>query len=207
LVLVSVAYLPPSPEPFDLEATNKMTEQLLGYPQYEYWNLFTAPDGPQILRDHIESFYTAIHGNPSPDWLTQIFCVPGALRSYLLADKTVSVQPYAQDPAFRDAFISRFRRDGFEAPIQWYIAFKDNVPFEAEKDIQPQKVKVELPVLFIGCSRDPMCPPSAISLARDAGLLPDLTVREIESSHFCAYEKPREVGEIIRGFLKEKQFC
>ena len=203
LGLVSVPYYPPS-QPFEFEAINKMTEQLLGYPQFAYWELFTAPDGPQILNDHIESFYTVLHGNPSADWMKQMFCAYGALRSYLLADKTVSLHQYAQNPAFRDAFITRFRRDGFEGPLQWYVAAKDN--WEVEKDIQPQTLKIDLPVLYISSTGDAVCPGSGINPTRDAGLLPNLTIREIDCGHWCPYEKPNEVGEIIADFLKDKGF-
>jgi pimeloyl-ACP methyl ester carboxylesterase len=207
LGLVSVAYLPPDPsQPFNLDGINQMTEQHLGYPQFAYWGLFTAPDGPQIMRDHVESFYGVLYGNPSTDWMKQMFCAYGAMRSFILSDKTVSLHPYAQDPAFRDAFVSRYRRDGFEAPVQWYISLKDGVQFEVEKDIKPEVLKVELPVLFIGCTGDPVCLTSSINPARDAGLLPDLTVKLLECGHWCPYEKPKEVGESIAEFLKEKGF-
>lgn len=65
LITLNVAFMPPRSEPvrislasqqpevkltspqFDLEATNKLTEQAIGYPIFAYWELFADPDGPR----------------------------------------------------------------------------------------------------------------------------------------------------------------
>ena len=65
---------------------------------------------------------------------------------------------------------------------------------------------VKDPYLFIGCDGDAVCRTDAIELAKGAGLVPDLTVHEVHSGHWCLYEVPEEVGKIMVGWLGEKGF-
>lgn len=37
IILLNVAYMPPSDTPFDLESTLNITEQAFGYPTFAYW--------------------------------------------------------------------------------------------------------------------------------------------------------------------------
>ena len=88
----SLPYFVPSSEPFNLAAANRRGIQKLGYPHLEYWNLFMADDGPELVEKNLERFYEVLHGlYPSPVpgeegidiWMREMFCVPNAMREYL----------------------------------------------------------------------------------------------------------------------------
>lgn len=79
------------------------------------------------------------------------------------------------------------QRDGFTGPLNWYHASVGNHHWNSEKDVPPERYRLTIPVLFIGCTKDPVCLTQYIYLAQKAGLLPDLTVDEIESGHWCKW--------------------
>ena len=57
LVLLSLCYQIPTTTPFDLDKANQETARRFGYPQWEYWNFFTVPDAPDLLKKHADRFY------------------------------------------------------------------------------------------------------------------------------------------------------
>ena len=61
LILLNVAYLPPSDQPFELDSCNDMTESSFGYPLYTYWDVFAAEDGPKLLAENAEKVFHMIH--------------------------------------------------------------------------------------------------------------------------------------------------
>lgn len=204
ILLLNGPYMAPSKEKFDLDAVNAMTEQMLGYPAMAYWSLFTAPDGPQILKDNVGRLFSALHAAGS-DSMQRFFCTPGAIRTYLLAPPGApedEVKDYAKDPAFRQAFIDRMRRDGFEAPQCCYLAPLENAHREAESQLSEERCKVNVPLLYIGCTEDAVCRPEFMAPAKLAGMLPDLEEPKlVESGHWCPYEKPEEVAKIMAEYL------
>lgn len=204
LILLNVAYMPPDQEHrFDLDTIMAMSEEMCGYPQLAYWELFTAPDGAETIGDHLESFWTVMHGDKE-DWMKRMFCTRGAMREYLLADERVELKSYAKDRKWREPWMELVKRNGLAAPLNWYHAMKDNHQFEAEKELPKHRFRVNVPVLFLGSTRDAVSLTSAIKFPQEKGLLPDLEVKEIESGHWVTMEKPEEVGQAIVGFLKAR---
>ena len=49
---VTVGYIPPNPN-FDLEASHKKTKEVLGFEVLKYWESFTDPEFPQLVRDNV----------------------------------------------------------------------------------------------------------------------------------------------------------
>jgi soluble epoxide hydrolase / lipid-phosphate phosphatase len=205
MILLNVAYMPPDTKnPFDLDTANKMTEQMTGHPRLAYWYLLTAPDGPKLLLDKIEATWGTLHG-AEPNWMERMFCVRDAMRQFLEGDKRCALKPYAQGSALHDRFVNRMKRDGFEAPVRWYFAMKDNHHYKYEKDIPPQRFKVTVPMLYIGCTDDAVCRTELIEGPKQAGLLPDLVVKELKSAHWCAMEVPDQVGEVMVEWLRNRE--
>ena len=204
LILLNVAYTPPGQQAFNLDEVNQMYEQYVGQPLLAYWEPFTAPDAPKLILDNLEAFWCVLHGD-EPEWMTKMFTTRGGLREFLEGDKRVPLKPYAQDKARHDRFIARIQHDGMEAPLQWYFAMKDNYHHELEKTLSPERLKVTVPVLFISCTGDVVCRTEAIYEPQKAGLLPELTVKEITSGHWCTIEAPDEVGSTMVEWLKEKK--
>ena len=80
----------------------------------------------------------------------------------------------------REAFVKRMTEDGFTAPLLWYKAMVENRDVEAEKVLHETSV-VKVPVLFIAATKDLLALPAAIQGPVQMGLLPDLTINEIDA--------------------------
>jgi soluble epoxide hydrolase/lipid-phosphate phosphatase len=203
LVNVNVAYTPPLSQPFDLEKVNATTEKIFGYPIFSYWEVNAAPDGPQVLKDGVEHLFDAMHGDGP--LMKEIFTVPGRFREHLRnGSGDIARRSYASDPAFKQEFVDRMRRDGFEGPQCWYVAQADNHHYETDKTIPQEHKVVNVPSLFIGCKKDPVCRPEAVYPHIQAGLLPQLEQAElIDSAHWSPYEKPQDVAARMESWLKK----
>ncbi|KAI1631419.1 epoxide hydrolase-like protein [Biscogniauxia mediterranea] len=212
LVMLNVGYAPPSPERFDLAAFNAQTEATFGYPLFAYQEFFVSAEARRILDADPGRFYDGIHG-AGRDWMRELFCVRGNMRKWMLDEGeegkgerwTVEPRPYVvRDPGARDAFVARFRRDGFAAPLCYYRAVSENVQSEAARRVPAENHVVRVPALYIICSQDAVCRPESSAAAKKAGLLPDIEEATIDSGHWSPYEKPDEIAELMNSFLERR---
>lgn len=203
LINLNVAYSAPGREPFDFDAYNAITEKIFGAQLFSYWSVFAAPDGPEILKNNLDRLYNAMHGTGAT--MAKFFTTPNAMREYLTqGGEQVELRPYAKDPEFKQAFIDRMNRDGFEGAQCWYRAMKENYQYEADKSLPESADKVNVPVLYIGATDDAVCRPEALYPAIQKGLLPHLEqAKMIDAAHWVPYEKPDEVVERIEPWLKK----
>jgi soluble epoxide hydrolase/lipid-phosphate phosphatase len=203
VILLNVAYLPPGEQPFDLDTVNQFTEKIYGYPQLAYWELFGAEDGAKIIDSNLESMWEVLHGQ-SEDWMKEMFCTKGRMKTYLTTNEHVPLKPYGEDPRWKDAFIKQFKRDGFDGPLRMYKAAIHNFHYESDKLIPKERLRIQVPVLFIGCTGDFVCRHDLIEIPKKAGLLPDLEEQSIESAHWVPMEQPGEVAKHIKNFLAKR---
>lgn len=217
LAILSLAYQAPSPEPFSLPEQNALTTQRFGYPQWEYWNFFLAPDAPSLMRENLERFYDVNHGVYLSDregekgrdvWMREMFCVPGTMRDYVTGTgkwsggKRVDLKRY---PNGHEDLMRRFRermsRDGFEGPVMYYRSLAENTMLEDERELVKREggSRIEVPVLYIGQTGDWVCRTDLMGDSRE--LVGDLEERVVEAGHWVLYEKPGEIAEIIKGWL------
>ncbi|KAK3724922.1 hypothetical protein LTR37_000970 [Vermiconidia calcicola] len=220
LVLLSLAYQIPSSEPFDLDEQNKATAGRFGYPQWEYWNFFTAPDAPRLMEEDLSRMYEVNHGlYPSniPEeggrdiWMREMFCTLGAMREYVAKqgkykDFTVELKPYARDPQLKQRFIARMKRDGFSGPVNYYHTLKNNTMLEDERALckRVEDKKIDVPLLYIGQTGDWVCRTDLMSDAKEQGLVTDLEEKVVEAGHWFLYEVPGEFSEIVIDWLKRR---
>ena len=203
LVTLNVAYMAPSPAPFDLAAINSTTEKHFGYPMYAYWDLFAADDGPEILLRHVETLFHLLHWD-HPDGMKTVFCTYGNTRRLLTttSPSDYPLKPHAQKAGFKEAFLERMQRDTFEAPQCWYKAFARNVQLDDAKVLAEGDLTIRVPCLYIAATEDAVCRTDMIEPVKH--LIPDLTIKPVVAGHWDTYEKPEEVREILRQWLKEK---
>jgi len=213
LVTLAVALMPPTGEKFDLEATNAATEKMLGYPLLEYWNLFLPKEGVELMDSRLESMWYVMHGAP-PDtdsWMRDMFCTPNGMRDFLEQNRQdVPLKPLPDGERLMQEWIQDKREGGFMAPTCWYRVMAEGYQNESEKwlsEAGSDRAKVTHPYLFVGCKDDVVCRADAIEGPRKAGLVPDCTVKVVDSGHWVLYEKPDEVAGIIVEWLGEKGFC
>ncbi|CAN9214102.1 unnamed protein product [Alternaria alternata] len=82
--------------------------------------------------------------------MKRFFCAPDAMRQHLTSnDPDPELRPYAQESQFRQDFIDRMHRDGFDAPHCWYRAFKEQQHL-CDQELPGSRDKVNDPVLYIG---------------------------------------------------------
>jgi soluble epoxide hydrolase / lipid-phosphate phosphatase len=204
LVLLNVSYLLPSASPPNLKEVNDRLEKAFGYPPLAYQEFFISDEAPALIMAHLDRFYDAMHGAPR-DWFKDIWGARGAIRSWLTdTTRQVAVRGFAQDPALRQRFVERFRRDGLEAPLCYYKATNSDVQFNTTKELSKDDFIVRVPLLYIGCTEDAVCRPEFIEPAKRGGFVPDLEEAMIDCGHWCPLEKPDEVAELINSFLERK---
>ncbi|KAI1326416.1 epoxide hydrolase [Xylariaceae sp. FL0255] len=202
MILLNVAYLVPPARPLDLAKMNDLTEKMLGYRQYSYWELLTAPDGAEILNNNLERMWQVLHGDVE-DWVKKMFCTKDAMREFLLGDKEVPLLPYAREPRWKDEFMRQFKTSGFEAPLQYYRANVAEVNRESDLTLPQDRLVIDVPLLYVICTRDAVCTREYMNPAKEQGLVPKLKEVVIDSAHWCAMEKPDEVAAHISDYLKE----
>ena len=199
---MAVAYLPYTGEKFDLDTVNHQTEGIFGYGIYWYWKIFAAPEGPEVMDNHLESMWTMAHGEPET-WLDN-FCKDGGARNFLTSDKRQPTMAYATEERKQRWMASRKMAPGFDAPLNYYRSITTGVQDEAGKNIPKQDIPVHVPLLFFGGQRDYVCRPEMMQPSVDAGLIPDCTMVVVDSGHWAHLDKPKEFGEGLVKWLKEK---
>lgn len=223
LILLSLCYQVPSSELFDLKQANEQTTKRFGYPQWEYWNFFTADDAPELLEKHADRFYEIMHGvYPSDEgdkpagrdiWMRKMFDVPNGMHDYLTStgkykDFTVELHPYAKNEKLRNQLQERWRNDGMAGPVCYYHTLKNNTNFEDEKEIIAKKngTKIEVPHLYIGMTGDWVCRTDLTKDAIDAGLIDDVEEKVVDAHHWCLYDpdKSKEIAGIILDWVDKK---
>jgi soluble epoxide hydrolase / lipid-phosphate phosphatase len=203
MILLNTGYMVPSQEPFDLAAVNQMTEKAWGYPQFSYWEFFNAPDAADIINNNLERMWQVLHGDVE-DWMKSMFCVPGAMRDFLLGTEDVPLKAYAKQSTWKDRFLQQFRTDGFASALQMYRATILNIQSESDSTIAKQNLAIEVPMLFIICTKDAVCLPEMMTPAKEGGLVPDLKEVVVECAHWSPMEKPDEIASHIRDFLSKR---
>lgn len=207
LVTLCVALFPLGTEPFDLDATNKATEESIGYPIFAYWELFLPHEGAKLIDSRLESFWYALHGD-KPEWMKEMFCVKGAMKKFLEENRQdIPLKPYGEDEKLRSQWMAAHDPakggSGLLSPTNWYRARAYDINMPMEKKLSMEVAK---PYLFIGATGDAVCRADAIGLARKEGWCKDLTVHVVESGHWVPYEKPNEAGKAIIDWLNSKGF-
>lgn len=224
LTLISLAYQVPSPEPFSLDGANDATTKRFGYPQWAYWEFFTAPDAPKLMKENLMRFWDVNHGNyPSPlpeengrdIWMREIFCTKNAMHEYITGtgkykDYTVPLKPYAEDPKLKEYYYNRLMRDGLEGPVCYYHSLKNNTMLEDERALcdrmgQPDdKRKIDVPLLFIGQTGDWVCRTDLMIDSKKEGLVSDVEEKAVLAGHWVLYEKPQEIADLIGDWLTRR---
>jgi pimeloyl-ACP methyl ester carboxylesterase len=202
LIMLNIAYDPPAP--FDLDATNAAIEKDTGLPRLAYWEFFSSSDCADAMSANIDSWFEALHGNPE-NWLETLFCHRDALSDFVRQGKRVPLHGYAE--SLRDNWVNTFERDGFVGPLQWYLVKVSGIQWEVEKELPRERHVVKVPALFIGAKKDTVCTTSAIEVPRGQGLLPQLTVKEVDTGHWPMLEAPEATGAVIVKWLAETVEC
>ncbi|EKG20912.1 Alpha/beta hydrolase fold-1 [Macrophomina phaseolina MS6] len=205
VAFLNVAPTPPVRQPFDLDAANAAAEEATGHARGAYWELFVADDGAAVVDAHLDAFWRAMHGEGA-HWMRDVFCVRGALRQFLEQEGEVQLREYARPGrGWREEWLHGVRSGGgIGGALCWYRAMTEGHTYAVEKELPEESVQITVPTLFLGCERDDVSLPAAIDGCRKTGMLPDLTVVNINAMHWSLMEKPEEVGRALYEWVKDK---
>ena len=201
MITLNVAYHPQATGPTALDYIRPLIEEQLGYFNFEYWYLFSDPvEGPKILDAHLDSAFDLCHAEPET-W-RDTMCAKDGAKNFLLEDKKLPVQAYATKE-MRKKFVARMQRDGCRAPLCYYRASVEGFHFKDEKDLPIERFVVNVPYLYLGGKKDVICLTGAIEEPKQAGLVPKLTLKEVDAGHWTMFAKPKEVGDIFLKWLED----
>jgi soluble epoxide hydrolase/lipid-phosphate phosphatase len=105
-----------------------------------------------------------------------------------------------------DSLVEGYEKNGWYGPIAWYMNHEKNREY-AEKNV-PNGGELRQPVLYFDGKWDAVCGHSVSNELFEEPmrrLCKDLTYIEVETGHFVAQEKPKEVNNGIEAWLKEKK--
>jgi soluble epoxide hydrolase/lipid-phosphate phosphatase len=92
-----------------------------------------------------------MHG--AGDTLKRFFCTPDTLREYLTnGSPDPELRSYAKEPGFKQAFIDRLIRDGFEGLQCWYKATTMQLQYDCDKQLPDSADTVQVRSLLPRCS-------------------------------------------------------
>lgn len=197
VIMANVAYAGAERSRFDLDAILAQTEKMVGYGLLWYWKLFTAEDGPALMKGNADVFFDTLH---APQSWRQTFCSDGGMRKALETrgeGLDLTTRPYA-DEAMKKRFVARFQRDGFEGPVCWYKSHAFN---HQDNEPNPDNAVINVPSLFVGYTGDVVCLKDAILPVQAAGLLPQLTNVTLEGGHWGLLDDPEAFGKTVTEWL------
>lgn len=202
VVLLNTAYMVPSDASFDLAAINKFTEETFGFPQFSYWDFFLSPDCSNLVNNHKEKMWQALHGDVD-EWMKRLFCVPDAMRNFLTDGKDVPLKEYAKKDLWRDEFLKRYSTEDFGTSLQMYKATAYSIQQASDTELSKGDVTISDPLLYVYCSQDAVCMREMMIPAKEQGLVPHLKEVVVDCGHWSPMEKPGEISQHIRDFLIE----
>lgn len=201
VILMNVAYLQPTGS-FDLEETNKLTEEAIGYPIYAYWYFFMADDAPDLMAANLESVYAVAFGDPETwkeNWTTR-----GGMRRFITEGRTQPTLGFAT-PEHKTEFMDRLSQGvGFRGSNCWYKAFADGTQNQADETVQEEAKTIRVPVLYWGGEQDYVCRPAFMDDVPASKLVPDCKIIKRRGGHWALLEQPKVMGQDLLGWLEEK---
>jgi soluble epoxide hydrolase/lipid-phosphate phosphatase len=197
LFSVCVPYPLPSPQYVPLEI---LVEKFL--PNFKYQLQFIGPDVQERIQgeEKLRQFLNAVWGGTTDEGEFGISSseginfdvLPKLNRTKLLSEE--ELDHYAKEYASQQA-------PELRGSLNWYRMRKET--FEEERELVERGVGIlELPVLYIGATKDVYLPPK-MSASMDE-TCKNLTRGEVDATHWAMVQKPTEVNQIITDWLRSK---
>src|SRR4051812_40062038 len=117
-------------------------------------------------------------------------CAYGGMESWLRGNKIGELAPWIKKDEL-ETHDKILRSGGFTGPLNWYRQVMRGITHESELKINPDyaNAKFDIPTLFVGTEGDMICIP-AIQEAGMKDSFTNLTVKSLDTSHWCMIEKP-----------------
>ncbi|CAG8903501.1 unnamed protein product [Penicillium egyptiacum] len=165
-------------------------------PHFAYQLQFKSGEVEKVIqsKDEIRQFLLALYGGRTEAGEFGFDANKG-----VLLDKIGQLKPSRLlSEEELEFYTNEFARSGIHGPLNWYRT--RDVNYEDELAILDRGIQV--PTLFIQGLRDQALPPHlGKSMSKQ---VPQLTLKQVNTSHWALWEKPEEVNEIIGTWLKDQ---
>jgi pimeloyl-ACP methyl ester carboxylesterase len=121
-------------------------------PNFGYWNFFTSPDCPRLLRRRLPVFWNAAV-RTGDEAVVPMAEIEGRLQAETPPAEWHQ-RPALWDQEVYETYLTAYWRGGWEAPMNWYKAFLENY----EDELQYAGMKLESPFLIVLGEKDPAVP-------------------------------------------------
>ncbi|CAF0924935.1 unnamed protein product [Rotaria sp. Silwood1] len=196
LILLSVGYRPPGPP--SISQTADVVNEIVGYDIFGYAKFFGLDsDAAQLIEKNANSFLDLAYP-PTDDALTlwrSNFSPTGKLKEWLLEGRRLPRRAsYLSDTDYH-VYLG-YILEGMKPKLNWYTAQLNNINEEDERYLDPN---LQMPCLFIGGLRDAVGVP--VLFAAQKQYMTQLTVLEMNATHWIMEEMPQEVNEAIEKWV------
>lgn len=193
---LDVGYTAPG-EKFDVEAINRMTEEMTGSAKFGYWDFFCADDGAALMGERSASILSLMYADPATmaDNLGPI----GKAREWVEQERVADTHfGDEHSKAFRERR-EMFEHGGWAGPLNWYKALSRNLSFADEEHMQKD---LEMPVLLVGCGRDQMTLASFQDQLTRQYAKSYYKYEVLTAGHWVMMERPDETNKVLEKFFQ-----
>ncbi|KAF9038946.1 alpha/beta-hydrolase [Hymenopellis radicata] len=191
----AVGYL--VPPGFVYEEFEASSEAAVGYNPWGYWAFFSQDGAAQIIKDHIDSFFSLGYATDTrltiPHWSP-----PGVLQAWLEANSTTEFWLSQEE---YDTTKLAFLASGITPSLNWYKIVTSDIDMKDGQDIPAANANITKPVFFGGALRDYVCiaATSRASLFQHA---PDFTFQDYDAGHWVMIQQADEVNKDLLEWLE-----
>lgn len=94
-------------------------------------------------------------------------------------------------------YVDEYAHNGLDGNLNWYKTWQVNY----EEDQELEQSKIQIPTLFVQATKDAALP-THMAKGMDQSI-PQLTIKQVEGSHWVLWEKPAEVNDMLKSWLTE----
>jgi pimeloyl-ACP methyl ester carboxylesterase len=199
-VFVSLGCFQPDPN-WSWEKCIENFHKTVGYDVYGYWEFFNSDDAADIIEKNLDSFYCMLFPADPLLWKTDM-APRGKIRPWIENNRQTPLPSYWTEED-RRKHQARLMQGGLKGPLCYYAARVRALDNKDDESVPQENLRFKMPTLFVATLQDYICLPST-NEATLRNYCDDLTVKEIDCSHWATLEKPDELNEILGEFLSAK---
>ncbi|KAF8984194.1 Alpha/Beta hydrolase protein [Cyathus striatus] len=199
-VFIAIGCFQPNPQ-WDWEKEIQHYNKTLGYDIYGYWDFFAAADGASLIEKNLDSFYSLFFPADPTLWITDM-APRGKIRPWIESNRQAGLPSYWTEEDKRK-HQARLMHGGLQGPLNYYAARVRALDNKDDEAVPEENYKLNMPTLFVATLKDYICLPST-NEATLRRFCDDLTVKEIDASHWVMFEKPDELNQVLGEFLADK---
>ncbi|KAJ7585712.1 Alpha/Beta hydrolase protein, partial [Mycena floridula] len=179
---------------YDLSEVTERFKSLLGYEPFGYWLFFFEDGADKVIEEHVCLQRISIVFPEDPAiWCTDMV-PPGALKAWLLKDTKTPPPAYLSEQDREDIKKVLFA-GGLAAPLCWYKNRMHGLAAADDEGAPKDGYAIQKPVFFGAALKDYACMPKLGLAATPPSVVPKLTVKEYDSSHWVQLAKPDELNK------------